>query len=87
MSEIIDGPLPGTLAQGEPVRTVERDARFMAVMARVLSERALGTSHAVLVFVMGAWAMWQPTPLRAAIAGGFAVFVVLVGVIRGWMER
>lgn len=74
-------------AKDAPVNSVARDASMVRVIARILSGRALGAAQAAMVFAITCWAMAQPTVLRAAIAGGFAVFMLLLGVLRTFDER
>lgn len=63
------------------------DAGIMRVLVRVLTRRALGASYAVLAFALGCWAMVDPLPMRAMIAGGFAVFALLSQLLTAWAER
>ena len=69
-----------------PVTHQEGNAVLGRMLARVLAGRALRATGAVLVAVLAGWAMAEPTLLRAAIAGGFALFTLLSQLIGHWSE-
>lgn len=70
-----------------PQPTQDANAVLGRMLARVLAGRALRATGAVLVALLAGWAMWEPTPLRAAIAAGFAGFTLLSQLIGLWAER
>lgn len=67
--------------------THDANAVLGRMLARVLAGRALRATGAVLVALLAGWAMWEPTPLRAGIAAGFAGFTLLSQLIGMWAER
>lgn len=81
-----DDSLPET-PLSSPQPTQDANALLGRMLARVLAGRALRATGAVLVASLAGWAMWQPTPLRAAIAAGFAGFTLLSQLIGLWAER
>lgn len=70
-----------------PATPVDANAVMGRVLARVLAGRALRGAGVVLVALLAAWAMAQPTLLRAGIAAGFALFTLLSQLIGHWAER
>ena len=83
---MIDEQMTG-IATAPSAPAVEANAMLSRMLARVLAGRVLRATGAVLVAVMGGWAMWEPTLLRAAIAAGFAGFTLLSQLIGLWAER
>lgn len=63
------------------------EATVARVLLRVLSGRATAVSSVVLVFALACWAMWQPSLLRLAVAGGFALFSLVAQMLVAWSER
>ena len=63
------------------------EATVARVLLRVLSGRATAVSSVVLVFALACWAMWQPSLLRLAVAGGFALFSLIAQMLIAWSER
>lgn len=59
----------------------EAHGSLVAIIARVLSERALSASYAVLAFILACWSMYSPNILRAEVAGGFCVFVLILALV------
>lgn len=70
-----------------PVLRQEASPDMIRLLVAALSGRALTTAKAVLVFIMGCWAMVAPSLLRAEVAAGFAVFVLALTALRAWSER
>lgn len=64
-----------------------QEATMMRVALRVLSGRAVSVVSVALVFALACWAMWQPSFLRLAVAGGFAVFSLVAQMLLAWAER
>jgi hypothetical protein len=83
---MIDEPSLETKA-APPQSPPDANAVLGRMLARVLAGRALRATGAVLVALLAGWAMWEPTPLRAAIAAGFAGFTLLSQLIGLWAER
>ena len=63
------------------------EATVARVLLRVLSGRATAVSSVVLVFALACWSMWQPSLLRLAVAGGFALFSLVAQMLIAWSER
>lgn len=63
------------------------EATVARVLLRVLAGRATAVSSVVLVFALACWAMWQPSLLRLAVAGGFALFSLTAQMLIAWSER
>ena len=69
------------------VSLASHEATVARVLLRVLSGRATAVSSVVLVFALACWAMWQPSLLRLAVAGGFALFSLIAQMLIAWSER
>ena len=69
------------------VSLASHEATVARVLLRVLSGRATAVAGVVLVFALACWAMWQPSLLRLAVAGGFALFSLIAQMLIAWSER
>ncbi|HWG87589.1 MAG TPA: hypothetical protein VN679_07375 [Candidatus Acidoferrales bacterium] len=69
------------------VRLEQHEATVARVLLRVLSGRATAVASVMLVFALACWAMWQPSLLRLAVAGGFALFSLVAQMLVAWAER
>lgn len=69
------------------VSLASHEATVARVLLRVLSGRATAISSVMLVFALACWAMWQPSLLRLAVAGGFALFSLVAQMLIAWAER
>lgn len=85
--ELFPGAEPAETPAAAPAPRVDANALLGRMLARVLAGRALRAAGAVPVAVLGGWAMWEPTLLRAGIAAGFAGFTLLSQLIGLWAER